>query len=172
MATPSNRKRNLVGFGCVYALVLILWVVAPAAFNQEAEIHCSGAGVVAKFDDMNACSRAPDFKKEGCACFRVQNEWHQPYMVGVVPVLTTVLAYALLRGSLVIRLLLLNLAFTAAVVTQFIWSLVEDAAATLLTLPGLPIALLAFWLAMSLLFWVLKVIDQRVLRRNPKTATP
>lgn len=167
---PSNRKRNLVGFGCIYAFVLVLWVAAPAAFNQDAEIHCSGAGAIGKFSDMNACSRAPEFKKEGCACMRVRNEWHRPYMAGAVPVLTTFLAYALLSGSLATRLLLLNVAFTAAVVTQFTWSLVENAAATLLTLPGLPIALLAFWLGMSLLFGALKVLDERVLRRNARTA--
>ena len=166
---PASKKRNLLGFGILYAFVLLLWVIAPPRFHQEAEAHCAGAGVVAKFGDMDACSRSPEFKREGCSCSRVPSELYRPYMVGVVPVLTTLLAYAVLRGSLLVRLLLLNVAFTAAVVTQFVWSLMENAAATLLTLSGLPLGLLVFLLGMSLLFAAITFLAERAFKRNTQS---
>jgi len=67
------------------------------------------------------------------------------------------------------RLLLLNVAFTAAVVTQFDWSLMENAAATLLTLSTVPLDLLVFLLGMSLLFAALTFLLERTVRRNTQS---
>lgn len=165
----TNSKRNLLVFGILYAFVLLLWMIAPPRFHHEAEAYCADARAVVKFDDMDACSQSPEFKQEGCSCGEVPNELYKPYMVGVVPVLTTLLAFALLRGALPVRLILLNVAFIAAVATQFAWSLAENSAAAVLTLPELPLNLLVFLMCMSTLFATIAFFAERVFRRNTRS---
>jgi len=158
-----TRGRNLLSLGCVYAFVLALWVVGPPSFQKRAEVRCA-SGTVVQIPDMDECFWVPEYQKEGCACFRVRNEWHRPYVLGLVPLLTTLLAYMLFRGPLTVRLLLLNGAFTAAAITQFIWALFDNAAAALLTLPWLPIVLAAFWFGMSLVFVCVMFLHKHIFR--------
>ena len=164
----SNAKRNLFAFGGIYLFALILSLLSPPAFLKEAQLTCPGSGVVAKFPDMDACGKAPKFRDGECPCIRVQNEWHRPYMLSAVPLLTTLLAYTLLRGSLLTRLILLNVAFTAVVVTGFVYSLVENAAAALYTVPGLLVGVPVHWLAMSLAFTLIMLVHKRFTRPDVK----
>jgi hypothetical protein len=145
-------QHKIVRFSAVYAVLLLLVMLAPDPSGKEAQLLCGEAGVIATYSDMNACSSDPRFKAAKCSCFRPPSEWTRWYGLAVVPIVGAVLGYLLFQGSLGGRLLLLNAAAMVAFVTDLLRLIIQRGAVALYALPSAPISLLVFLASISIVF--------------------
>jgi hypothetical protein len=137
-----------------YAVLVLLFVVGPDPSIREAHLICSNESA-AVFSDMDACVLDPRFKAAQCSCLRPPSEWARWYGLVLVPMLGAAVGYALLRGTRLVRLLLVNVAFLLALITVTIRAFAQNAAAAALVVPSLPLVLLGFAVGATVLFLLL-----------------
>jgi len=159
-----------MGTAAVYLSFLLLLFVSPDPSRKEAELLCDGSrAATAVFPDIVSCSKDARFKQGNCACFRPRSEWARWYVLSVVPVIATFVGYILLRGSLRRRLLLLNIAVAAAIITETVRSVLSDPAAGM-GVPLVPLLVAAFCAGASA-FFALLYYGQVVFQRRRRVAT-
>lgn len=166
--TMPTIWRNPLSTAAVFLCLLGLITIAPDSHKQETDLRCDASGTAKTvFPSMNAC--VEESRRIGaCGCHSVENKWARWYVFGVAPVLSTVLAYLLLMGTLLSRLLLLNVAVAAAILAQFIWSLIVDPAAAMIV-PVIPAFIAGFCAGASVLFLVLHIARRMVQRGTSAT---
>ena len=153
MTVPTvwrNPLSTLAVFLCLVGLIAI----APASHKLETELRCDASGSAkAVFSTMDAC--VEESRRIGaCGCHSIENNWARWYVLGVAPLVATVLANLLLAGSLLRRLALLNLAVASAVLAQFVWSLSIDPAAAMVV-PLIPAFVGGFCAGATVVFLLL-----------------
>lgn len=147
--------------GAVYFVLMLLAVAAPDPTAKEAHLLCGSSGVVAVYPDMEACSKDPRFKAAKCACFRPTNEWRRWYGFAIVPIVSALIGYLLLQGSLATRLLLLNGVAIAAFATDAIRLIIQHGLTVqLYALPGAPVQLLIFCTSVSAIFLLVNALHR------------
>ena len=163
--TGSAAWRNPLSTLLVLFAFLALFAIAPNPYLAETELRCDASGVAAAtFPTMNACVEEMR-RRNNCGCLSVQNKWYDWYVFGVVPGITTVVAFLLLRGALGRRLVWLNVAIALAVISEFAWALIQDPAAAM-AMPLLPLFVGGFCAGTSLFFALLYYV-----RRLPSHAS-
>ena len=166
----SLATRNTIGTAAVYLSFLLLLFVSPDPSNKEAELLCDGSRTAtAVFPDIVTCSKDARFKQANCACFRPPSEWARWYAFSVVPLVSTLVGFVLLRGSLRWRFLLLNIAVATAIITETVRSVLSDPAAGM-GVPLVPFLIGGFCVGMSL-FFALFYYGQRAYERKRGVAT-
>jgi len=151
----SLTFRNAIGAAAVYLSFLALLFVSPDPSRKEAELLCDGPGVAtAVFPDMATCIKDGRFKQANCSCFRPPSEMARWYVFSVVPLVATLVGYLLLRGSLRWRLLFLNVAIAAAIITETVRSVLSDPAAGM-GVPLVPFLVAGFCVGTSVFFAIL-----------------
>src|SRR5262245_59651567 len=128
MTVPSAWL-NLLATAAVFLCFVGLLAIAPDTHKRETELRCDASGTAKSvFPSMDACvDESRRFRDFGC--HSVPNKWATWYAFGVTPVIPTVVGYILLTGTLLRRLLLLNIGVGAAVLANFAWALAVDPAA-------------------------------------------
>src|SRR5262245_6686752 len=151
----SLTARNIIGIAAVYLSFLFLLFVSPDPSKKEAELLCDGSRTAtAVFPDIVTCSKDTRFKQANCACLRPRSEWARWYVFSVVPLAATLVGIVLLRGSLRRRLLMLNVAVAAAIITETVRSVLSDPAAGM-GVPLVPLLIVGFCVGTSLFFALL-----------------
>lgn len=146
--------RNPLSALVVLLSFLGLFAIAPNSHRPETELRCDASGVAAAtFPTMNACVEEMR-RLRNCGCLSVQNKWYDWYVFGALPAITTVVAFVLLGGALSRRLVWLNLAVALAVISEFVWALIQDPAAAM-AMPLLPAFIAGFCAGTSLFFALL-----------------
>jgi hypothetical protein len=146
--------RNVFGLVAVYFTFSFLLILSPEYARKEAELSCINGSefkTAAVFPNIVACGEAARPRESECFCFRPRNEWYLWYVLSVVPVLATIVGYAVLHGPLSIRLLLLNVAIAAAIITETVRRVLSDPAAGM-GLPFVPFVITGFCVGASLLY--------------------
>lgn len=142
---------NLLGTAAVFLCFVGLLAIAPDTHKKETELRCDASGIARSvFPSMDACVEETR-RIRACGCHRVPNEWATWYAFGVTPVVPTVMGYLLLTGTLLLRLLLLNIGVGSAVLANFAWALAVDPAAGMIV-PLIPAFVAAFCAGVSVLF--------------------
>ena len=160
----TQALRNLGVALAVYLVVFGLYLASPDRSVKDAHLMCGAKGSVAVFPNMNACALDARFKTGECYCFRPPSEWSRLYSVAVVPLIALLLAYLGLRSTLAKRLLWLNGAFAAALISVMVEALfVEPDAA--MVLPQFPVILAMLCSGVTLGFVVINAIHRAIIRR-------
>lgn len=168
----SSIVRNVLGVPVVYFALCGMFLATPVQPPvAEILLECRDAGTVAIFPTVSACVADARYKA-GCACAAPSNprkwfEWW--YMLGLVPVITTAIGYALLRGSLFGRLLLLNAAVGTGLLTESVRTGKNMAPRVL---PDDPALLLGLCASFSVLFVMFHFLQHALVRNNSARVDP
>jgi hypothetical protein len=165
----NGIKRNSLGVIAVSAAALALWIASPDPSAKEAHLLCRGHETAAVYADMGACTTDPRFKAGECGCARSESAWYLCYSALLVPGIATVLAFILLRGSLALRLSLLNGAIALALVLELFYALIRDPEAAMVV-PVYPIIIIAFCVGATVFFSGLDFLGRWWRRRHERIA--
>jgi hypothetical protein len=165
----SQALRNVAVSLAVYLVAFGLYLASPDPSVKDAHLMCGAKGSVAVFLTMNACALDPRFKTGECSCFRPPSEWSRLYSVVLVPVIAMVLGYLGLRGTLTKRLLLLNGAFAAALISVMVEALIVEPDAAMV-LPQFPVILFELCAGLTIGFLVVSATHRAIIRRSSAPA--
>jgi hypothetical protein len=165
----NSIVRNSLGVIAVSAAALALWIASPDPSAKEAHLLCGGHEIAAIYPDMGTCTTDPRFKAGECGCARPQSTWYVWYSALLVPGIATVLAFIVLRGSLALRLSLLNGAIALALVLELFYALIHDPESAMVV-PVYPIIILVFCVGATVFFSGLDLLGRWWRRRNGRVA--
>jgi hypothetical protein len=154
----------------VFATFFGLLLLSPEPSVEHAELRCEYPGApAAVFPNMAKCVEAQVGKWRRCGCHRPDNVWASRYVFGFVPVAAALVGFLLLRGSLPLRLVLLNVAVALAIVVEVLHSLARDPAVGMVV-PFVPLLILGFCAGTSVFFAIMhfsrEFLVRRVMRRG------
>jgi len=149
----SLFRRNLFAGVAITLLLLFPDIVGPRSHFHQTQLSCSTApSEITNFSNMDACTEDPSYRA-GCGCSPVKNPWYPVYRLGLIPLLAGLFGCVILRGTLMTRLLFLNLTIPIALAADFIRAFLKEAN-SLMALPFLPFIAIAFCLMITAWFFL------------------
>ncbi len=159
------RIRNVGACLATVFIAVLATFLGPRAFVEQTQLTCPGEPQHRVFPNMDACAADPHFRSEGCYCSKLKNEFHAWYTFGAIPLIVAIVAYLGTVGSLPRRLFWMFIAIAGAIGIEFAFALVENAAAALYALPGLPISLTVTFGIAAALFMLIHIGRKMVTKR-------
>ena len=157
--------QNALSTVAVFAVFFGLLLLSPDPAVERAELRCDYPGPpTAVFPNMAKCVEAQVGKWRSCGCHRPDNVWASLYVFGFVPVAAAIVAFLLLSGSLRLRLVLLNVAVTLAIIVETAHSLARDPAVAMV-IPLIPLFVLGFCIGTSVIFTAMHFGREFLIRR-------
>jgi hypothetical protein len=116
--------RNALGCLGVGLLFIALALAGPEAHKQEAEFSCPpDYEVEAIYPDMSLCSIAMGaYRERGCGCRRPESIAARWYLYLLIPATLGCSGLLLLKGTVGLRVALLNVGFWCAVLSMGVYS--------------------------------------------------
>lgn len=159
MTTPLPQQK-IIRLIAVYVVLLLLFIASPDRAGTTTRLLCGNADLVAVYPDLNACTMDPRFLTAKCVCFRPPRERALWYAFAVLPSVAALVGYVLIQGTLGGRLLLLNGAAIAALVTESIRLILQRGAIEVYELLSAPILLLILCVTISMIYLLLYLLHR------------